>query len=419
MKNNSPIRFPSFVAKRYLFSRGEPRFTSFLAAVAVCGVAVGIAALIVVISVMTGFAKDLESKLMGFNPHVTVLFPGQGSSEIAEEIKKNFSDVKDVGPFVTGEVIAQSVRGESSGAMGAKVYGVKTIPKRMFQTAKFYWGGGVEGEVWWHKIVSPLDEGVILGHEMLYQIGVYPDFEDRVHLIAPFGGIDPLGNLMPKRREYKVSGGFKSGFFEYDIKYILMPYDEAVKLLGSQGRYGLQIMLKNAHDVNGFTEKLGKFLGQSYEVSSWTAKNKKLFAALKLEKLAMTFLLFLIIVIASFSIVGVALMIFFSKRRDLAVLMAMGASQKNIEKIFLLHGGFIGLIGALSGTVIGFILCMIIARSNIVLPPSYYLDYLPVSINGWLMLVMGLGGIAISLAAAYYPAKRAAATDPVALLRYE
>jgi lipoprotein-releasing system permease protein len=254
---------------------------------------------------------------------------------------------------------------------------------------------------------------------MLFQIGVFPDINDRVHLISPFGGVGPLGDPIPKRREYSVIGGFKSGFFEYDVKYVLMSLQEAYRLLGAQGRYGLQIMINDPAEVPRFEKNLRKFLGSTYDVSSWTAKNKRLFAALKLEKVAMTFLLFLIIVIASFSIVGVTLMIFFSKRRDLAVLMAIGASRKKIEQIFLIHGGLIGLAGAIIGLILGLAVCLIVARSGIVLPASYYLDYLPVSINPLVVLLIVFGGVAISLIAAYYPARRAAATDPIELLRCE
>lgn len=418
-KIKSIIRFPAFVAKKYLLSRGEPRFTSFLTLVAVCGVAVGIAALIVVISVMTGFGNDLRTKLMGFNPHVTVVYPAPGAPEIADKIKTNYEEVLEIDQFVEGEVIIKSDSDHGLGAVGAKILGIDRIPERMIANAEFYWGENEYDRAWFNRLVPPIKKGVILGNEMLYLLNVFPDFRDEVQLISPFGGIDPLGNPIPKRREYAVVGGFKSGFFEYDIKYALLAFDEAKKLLRSQGRYGLQIMINDSNDADEFVKSLQNFLGPTYTVSSWTGKNKRLFAALKLEKVAMTCLLFLIIVIASFSIVGVVLMIFFAKRRDLAILMSVGSSRKNIESIFLIHGGLIGSAGAILGSLLGLVICLLIKRSNIVLPPSYYLDYLPVSINIPMILLMACGGIIISLLAAYYPARRAAQTDPIQLLRYE
>lgn len=421
-KNNSLVYFPAIVARKYLFSKGEPRFASFLTFVAVCGVIIGVSALIVVLSVMSGFGKDLESKLMGFNPHVTVMVPSGSESspiQLAEKLKQEFKEISEISPVATGEVIVQSHDESNVNAMGAKVLGLKKIPSRMKDTAKFYWGAGAFGEVWWHGFFPPLERGVIIGSEMMYMISAQPDFGDRVQLIAPFGSIGPMGDPAPNRREYPVVGGFRSGFFDYDTKYILMSYDEARRLLRSQERLGLQIMLSSAKDAPRLVERIQKYLGDGYEVSGWTEKNQRLFTALKLEKFAMAFLLFLIIIIASFSVVGVSLMIFFSKRRDLAIMLAMGSSKKMIERIFLSLGGLIGAAGSIFGVIFGLTICIIIRKSNIILPPSYYLDYLPVSINGWSVMFIALGGFLISLAASYYPAKRAAETDPLELLRYE
>jgi len=289
----------------------------------------------------------------------------------------------------------------------------------MKNNTKFYWTSNPLSDVWIGRIANPLAKGVIVGEEMVYQIGAYPDFESHVQLIAPFGGIDPMGNPIPTRREYPVAGSFRSGFFEYDTKYVLMKYDEAKRLLKSQGRYGFNIMLNDPATVGKYVKRLKNFLGDRYVVSGWAEKNRRLFAALKLERIAMSFLLFLIIIIASFSIIGVTLMIFFSKRRDLAIIMALGASRATIERIFLLHGGLIGFLGALIGMTLGGAGCYFIARSNIALPPSYYLDYLPISVNGYLIFAVAAGGILMSVLASYYPAHRAAEIDPIELLRYE
>ncbi len=416
---NALIQFPAYLARKYLTSRGEPRFASLLTIVAILGVAVGIAALIVVISVMSGFGEDLERKLMGFNPHITVAYPGYGSRDVQKQIVQNFSGIEEMHPFVRGEVVIQTGRDETLGAMGAKILGLKEIPSRMSANADFFWPGGVKNETWWQPYFNPLERGVILGNEMIYQIGAHPDLGDTVMLIAPFGGVDPFGNPSPMRREYQVVGGFRSGFFEYDLKYVLMSLDEARRLLRGQGRYGLQIVLEDPRQTEFVVRDLQKFLGSDYDISGWTEKNQRLVAALKLEKMAMIFLLFLIIVISSFSVVGVTLMNFFSKRRDLAVLMAMGASPRMISRIFLFNGGWIGFAGAGLGALIGLGLCWIIARSNFMLPPSYYLDYLPVSVNPLMVFGVALGGVLISMMAAFYPAHRASRMKPVELLRYE
>lgn len=413
---------PYFIARRYLFSKGDSRFASFLTVVSILGVTIGITALIIVISVMNGFSKDLKSKLMGFNPHVTVLGPSDQLPIVSEDIKNNFKDVENADLFTEGEIVIQTPLQNRALAVGGRVIGIKNIPQRMLDSAVFYSDHsmvGKESSDLKDYSNDDLNSGVILGSEMMYQLEVFPGIEDTVQLIAPFGDLDPLGNPTPLRREYVVAGGFRSGFYEYDNMYLFLKYNEAKKLLGMQSRDGVFVTLKNPNKAQHIAGKISKYLGDNFKVSAWSAKNKRLFAALKLEKIAMSFLLFLIIIIASFSIIGVAMMVFFSKRKDLAVLMSIGASRKNIKKIFLIHGGLIGFIGSLLGVIIGLVLCLLIKKTNIALPASYYLDYLPVSINGLIVFLVAFGGILISLVASYYPAKRASSMDPLQLLRYE
>lgn len=411
------IFFPASTAWRYLTCRGEPRFASFLAVVSILGVAVGIAALVVVISVMIGFGRDLESKIMGFSPHITIMFDSNDSFDIAKGIEENFREVKDIEPFVVGEVIVQAQGSDGMSPMGAKVLGMKNLPERMTEGVKFFWGNESRGRLWWHGFWPPLEMGVILGADVGYQIGVNPYWGDVVQLIAPFGGLDPLGNPIPARREYQVVGQFESGFYEYDVKYILMKYDEAKRLLKDQGRYGLEITLRDKDKVEKALPRLRRFLGGGFDVSSWSEKNKRLLAALKLERFAMTILLLLVIVIASFSITGVSLMVYFSKMKDLAILKAIGANRGKISAIFLWYGAFIGMAGAVLGMRVGVGLLKLIEGFR--LPETYYLDHIPVYISLPLLVVIGFSGVLISLIASVYPSMMAAATDPVDLLRYE
>ena len=411
--------FPYFVASRYLLTKGEARFASFLTLVAISGVGIGIAALIVVLSVMQGFSGELESKLMGFNPHITIISPESDVSGIKREIEKEYGNfIEEINVFATGEIIVHAEGQHATNTAGAKAFGYEEIPERIRKSAKIYMVSPFFFP--WIRQKNPdLKNGVVLGNEMIYQIGVFPDMGSSVQLISPFGGIDPLGNPIPVRREYPVTGGFRSGFFEYDVKYLMMPFNEAKRLLGMQGRYGLQIMLTDLRYIPEVTKNLQKDYGGNYNITGWTDKNKKLFAALKLERMAMTFLLGLIIVIASFSVVGVVLMLFFSKRKDLAVMLSLGASKKTIERVFVVHGGLIGLLGSMAGLVVGVAVCLIVREGNILLPPSYYLDHLPVKISGWLISLISIGGIVVSIMASYYPARRASQLDPVKLLRGE
>lgn len=407
------------MAGRYLFSKGEPRFSFFLTTVAVAGIAVGVAALIVVLSVMTGFTSHLEKRLRGFNPEVTVFTDLAPDGTVAKKMKENFPEIISVDSIITGEVILKTNSEANETAVGAKVVGLTNIPERMRETAVFYWSDEAFGNAWWHHYISPLDGGVVLGSELIYQTAYSPDFGGKVLLISPFGGIDPMGNPAPVKREYTLLGAFKSGLFEYDMKYILMPYGEASRLLRSQGRHSYAVSVKEGADIPRLIGRLKNLLGEKYTVSGWDEKNRRLFAALSLERRAMSFLLGLIIVIASFSIAGVTMMIFFGKRRDLAIMMSMGARKKSVAAIFITHGALIGLVGSFLGTVIGLILCLVVWQSHIPLPPSYYLDYLPVKVGPLQIMVIFLGGVLISIAASFYPARRSLTVDPVKLLRYE
>lgn len=416
------IRFPAFIASRYFFSRGAVRFASFMTVIAVFGVAVGVAALITVMSVMSGFSQELESKLKGFNPDITVNLREAPSDAQINQIRTKFKEVSLVTPFVTGEAVVQLAGDDGFSAVGAKIFGYKEIPPGILETADFFWRSEGFLPVWLKDLAMSFSDGVILGAEMMYQMGIVPEVNTVVQIIAPFGGVDPFGNPSPVRREYPVSGGFRSGFFEYDVKYLMMPYDEAVRLLGTQARYGLQITVspkgwgdKNRPVITG----LKTYFNDGSSVTGWTEKNKKLFLALKLEKVAMSIVLALIVVIASFSIIGVVLMLFFSKRLDLAVMLSVGAGRKKIRSIFIALGGMIGLVGSLLGVVLAVIVCYVIKRSDIVLPPTYYLDRLPVSLNIGLVITVVVVGVLISLFASYYPARRASEIDPVALLRGE
>lgn len=414
------ISFSSYIAKRYLFSKSGVRFSFFLTVTAVLGVAVGTAALIVVLSVMSGFSRDLEERVSGFEPHITIEMTSPSFEETINTISSHFRGIAAIEPYVTGEIIVRaSVEDQGSSAAGAKVLGLREIPERMRKNAHFYWKGSGLDWPWWSRATNPLSGGVIIGQELLYQIGVNPDFDTTIQLITPFGSVDPLGNPSPLVREYPVAGSFKSGFFEYDLKYIVLPIAEAQRLLGDYGRYGLQVMLTNPAAKETIARELQSFLGDGYHVESWSEKNKRLFGALKLERMAMTCLLFLVMGIASFSIVGVSLMIFFGKRRDLGLLTAMGASKREISRIFLFHGGGIGLCGAGIGALLGLGVSVLIARGHVALPPSYYLEYLPVDISLLQVLLIVAAGWIVSVGASYYPSRRAAQIDPVRLLRYE
>jgi lipoprotein-releasing system permease protein len=207
--------------------------------------------------------------------------------------------------------------------------------------------------------------------------------------------------------------------FEYDSKYVFVSLAEARRLLGAQAQDGFRILLTDPSAAPAIAANLRQRLGDSWKVESWDIQNKKLFAALKLERLAMSGILLLIILIASFSIVGVLMMVVSSKRKDIAILRSMGMNARSIRKIFLMYGMRIGTVGSLLGGLLGSALCLALTRWPIRLPASYYLDILPVSWSLVATIIFITSGIVIAMIASLYPISQATSEDPVAILRYE
>lgn len=417
------MSLPFYIASRYFSSKKGYLFVSFLNLVAVCGVALGVFAMVVVLSVMTGFSKDLRDKLLGFNSHIRVIEHNQSETDINEfkrELLSLTGDgvILDVQKYVEGEVIIQQEGETSETAQGAKVRGINVSDLNKMPTVQFSPEVLEEGDDIFVKKSNGLP-GIIVGSEILMFLGIQPGFDDLLRLTAPFGNVDPSGNLAPNIKLYRLAGGFISGYYDYDAKYVLMSLIDAKHLLGVQGRSGFFVWLKNPGNAEKIAMKLQKGLGNKYDIKSWSDENKKLFRALKLERIGMFILLMMIILIASFSVVSVVLMLVFSKRQDIGMLQALGLDRLGIEKIFVYKGLMIGVLGTLIGLILGVAVCLFLKSYKIPLPSSYYLDYLPVKIHGWHVLVTSLAGIFMALVAAVYPARQAMQVKTTAVLRYE
>lgn len=408
-----------WISGRYFRSMRGQRFLPLLSIVSIAGVALGVMALVTVLSVMRGFSQELEKKMMGFNAHVTITRTPGGMNVNDDLIRAILSDkyAKEISPFVEGEAIAQSKTIGEVSATGVRVRGIDPASMGSLKTVEFYFPEGSEGFGELNK-AKPLP-AIVLGSEILAQLTVHPDFEDKVELVAPLAEVGPTGELEPKMRGYRLAGAFRSGVYDYDSKVAFVSIPEARRLLGAQAVSGFHITLTDSSDAPRVASMLKSGLGEGWRVDSWETLNKKLFAALKLERYAMSMILLLIVLIASFSIVGVIMMIISAKRKDVATLRAIGMNERFSGKIFLYYGFIIGTIGSLTGGVLGSVLCSLLMRYPIRLPSSYYLDLLPVDWSaGWTALFV-VCGIIISVAASLYPVSQATAETPVATLRYE
>lgn len=404
------------IAWRYLFSNRQ-RFVPLLTLVAVSGITLGVWSLMVVLSVMRGFQSELNQRWIGLNSHLSVAkFPLQGSDyQSLKKILAAWPEVSEVAATVEGEVIVQVPKEGEFQAAAAKLKGVERLAQDFLSKVQIYPTELPDFENAAKEEPPPL----MGGDELLSLLGVHPDFEETVTVVYPLGEIGPTGDFLPKQKKFKVTHVFRTGLYEWDSYRLLVPLHEAQALLGDQGETSLQIWLKNLSDLSKVEKRLRLQTPPQYPVMSFAKQNQRLFAALKLERIAMTLLLILFGLIASFSITGLLLMFLSAKRRDLAILRSIGLSMRGARHIFLHLGFLLGGIGALLGGLLGGLTCYLLDRYPIPLPSTYYLDHLPVQFHLPQMAVIMVIGLLLALVSSLYPVGIASRMDPLPMLREE
>ncbi len=407
------LPYQLFIALRYLKSKKKYRAVSVTTAISISGVAVGVMALLVVLSVMSGFHQDLQKKILGANAHI-IIRDYKGAIQSYEKTAEKLNGEKDIisyAPFVLGQVMVSS---------GNRTHGVfmrGIDPDKESQTTDIL-SHVKDGDF------SKLSEegempGIILGKELASSLGVFID--DKINIVSPLGEIGPMG-MLPKIRQFRVVAIFEIGMFEYDSSLALTNIKAAQEFFGMDNTIsGVEVRLHDIYKAPEIKKHLQKKLGFPYYVMDWMQMNKNLFSALKLEKFAMFVILVLIILVASFNIISNLIMNVMEKSREIAILKAIGATNKSIMAIFIMQGLFIGIIGTTIGVLGGFGLGYILNTYQIIKLPAdvYYLSHLPVKMNLFDFVTVSLSAITITLLATIYPAWQAAKLDPVEPLRYE
>ncbi len=409
------MNFELFIALRYIFALRKQSFIAVISLFAVCGVALGVAALIVVIGVMNGFTKDLRDKILGVNAHVLVYAFSGGirDYQTLAELCRKVPGVTGVTPFVYSEVMLSA----SGGVKGVVLRGIEpsTADQVLSLTRDM-----VSGSV---KDLEDKDDlpGVVIGAEMARRLGL--GLGATVNLLSPTGTQSAVG-FTPKVRVFRVAGIFKTGMFEYDATLGYVTIDAARNLLGFKGDVvsGLEVRLADVYQAGTVSEQLRTRLHDyPVYVRNWQEMNANLFAALELEKTAMFIILAMIVLVGSFSIVTMLVMLVMQKTKDIAVLMAMGAEESTIRRIFIYQGSFIGAVGTALGYGIGIPLALLLKKYQFIKLPSdvYPVDYLPVRLEFLDMALIGVAALALCYLSTIYPARRAAALKPSDALRYE
>ena len=409
------MSFEFFVARRYLFSHRKQAFIYVISLMSIIGVALGVAALVVVLGVYNGLTTDMRDKILGANAHGIVLsyIPDAFGKNpgLRDEILRT-PGVTGATPFIYTEVMLSS----GDGVKGLMLRGVdpRTAPG-VLSMLKAIKKGSING-----LETGDGTPGIIIGEELAKHIGL--GMGSRVNLLSPSGEKTTAG-FQPRIRPFEVAGIFKTGMYEYDSSLAFVTLDAARELLGLDPGFlsGIEITVDDVYRADEITKELTDNIGNPFYARSWMDMNANLFAALKLEKIGMFILLIMVVLIGSFSIVATLVMLVMEKTRDIAVMMSMGATRKMIRRIFMYQGTIIGFVG----TMLGYALCLTVGYllkryQFIKLPENVYtLDHLPIIITVPDVLIIGGAAMLLCFLSTLYPARQASRLKPADALRYE
>lgn len=409
-----------FVGLRYLRSRRREAFVSVITIISTLSVLLGVMVLTVVLAVMTGFEEDLRARILGLHPHLRVgVVLGEGMGGEAVDLAALVADDPDVAE-AAAVVTAQVMVAVGERLAGVHVRGVDLASgSSTAGMAEFLKEGSIESIGGRHPVGEASLPGLMIGRELARRLGV--EMGEVVRVTAPRFGMSPFG-ILPNSRRFVVVALYDSGMVEYDAGLIYMDIGEARRLLDlGVGSTAIEARLVDPYLAPVVAARLNDRLGMPYWVESWTDAHRNVFAALKLEKTVYFLVLLLIVLVSAFTIVASLYMVVMEKRRDIAVLKTMGASDRSIALIFVCKGLLIGVLGTLSGVLLGYATCLALARYEFIDLPEgvFYVSTLPVRIVAANFLVVAAASVVICLGACLFPAWKAAKVVPVEVLRYE
>jgi lipoprotein-releasing system permease protein len=403
--------FELFVALRYLVARRKQAFISLISFISTLGVAVGVAALIIAISLMTGLQGELRDRLLGSAAHIFVSRTNGPITNPAEDVAtlRTVPHVIGASPALYGKALLRSAKADN-------YITLKGIDPKLevSDVRKAMKAGSLDAII---PSAPDQPDGIVIGQSLARDLGAFVG--DSVTVFTPEGSLSPMG-IVPRMRRMKVVGIFQLGFFEADTSQGFVALDVAKRLAGREYPDYIELRVDDAYRAPAIAADIHARFGSTYLAQDWTVMNGSLFSALWLEKMGLAIAIGLIIMVAALNIIASLVLMVMEKSRDIAILKTMGASATSIMIIFMTQGVLIGAAGTLVGAVLGRGLAYILDRYQLIHIPSdvYSVSYLPFRIQTTDFVVVIVSALLICFVATIYPSRQASRLDPAEALRY-
>jgi len=404
------MKFAWFIAVRYLTKGRKNSFISIISLVSILGIAIGVAALIIALSLINGFQNDIRNRILSSSAHIMVTDRfADGFTDyraMSHKLEKEFKGVKAVIPVVYGTVLVKGTGREVSGAI--------------FRGLDL---GRKKKEPWLAKLefgrLPANDRELLLGREMALKLNLFA--ADSCLIVSPQAALSPLG-IMPRFKKFRISGIFRSGLFEFDSGTVIAGLGAAQQLFSLKNKISyLQVNLDNIFSAEKVAARMRGHLGAQYAVITWMELNQSLYSALEIEKTVLFFTLTLIIIVASLNIIAGLILLVMQKIKDIGILLSYGTSAAQIRKIFFLQGAIIGLLGTVLGVILGLGFCFLANHYELIKVPAeiYQVSFVPFRISFLDLAAVIAASLLISFSATLIPSRKAAAVDVVDAVKYE